>query len=1288
MHTFHLVPAVGRRHLQAAISFIRFFAGFRALTCAPMALLLYSSLAASGQRPQQMSSTKPTPALNRAALVHAYGQLPLSFEANRGQTDSQVRFLSRGEGYSLFLTDKEAVLALRKTQKNHDAGRNAETSKVDVVRMQLEGADRGLRISGENRLPGTVNYFTGKDSKNWRSNVPTYAKVKYAGVYPGVDLIYYGNQRQLEYDFAVAPGADPGSIRLHFDGAKKSKVDADGNLRIIASNGAIVFHKPVLYQEKDGLRELVEGRFVQKAGNFIGFAPGIYDHSRPLIIDPTLAYSTYLGGTTEDVATAVAVDNAGDAYVAGYSYSTDFPVTSGALQATNDKAGSALTAFVAKLNPGGTALLYATYLGGSTNDAANGIAIDGAGNAYVAGKTESVDFPTTTGAFQTANNNGGVAYTGFVSKLNPTGTALVYSTYLGGSDSNVELPGDESLGIAVNTSGVAYVVGYAVSNDFPVTNGAFQTSITNFDGAAFVAALSADGSGLIYGTFLGGSSAGSIANAVAIDSAGDAYVGGSTSSSSFPVTSSAIQTSFTSVAAFVAKLNPTGTGLLYATYLGGSGFPGYGDSVNAIALDSAGDAFVAGQTYSTKFPVTSGAFQTTNQSTGSDGGSAFVASLNPSGTALRYSTYLGGNWSANAYAIQVDASGNAYVAGNTDSTTFPVTSNALQSTNSTTLTSGTGFITEFNSAGSAQVYSTYFGGNFGGTISGLALDSSLNVYIAGETPSTTFPVTAGAFQTTNHASTVGLSTGFVSKLDMSGSITKVATTTTLTASPNPQIAGKNVTFTVTVQPGSGSGVPSGQITTTVDGNAGPTLTLSDGQATFTSSSLTAGSHTIVASYGGDTNYSASSTSIVETITSSATAASIAVVSGSGQTTAYGSAFANPLVVIVKDASGNPVSGAVVTFTGSGLKFSSSTATTGANGEASVTATAIASGSLTASATTTGVAGSANFSLTATKPVLSVTATSISVPYNQSIPKLTYSVTGFVNGDTSSVLSGSPSETTTAAKGSAPGTYPITISQGTLSAANYTFGFVNGTLTVTSLGTVATPAFSVTSGTYSLAQTVTITDATAGAIIYYTTDGSTPTTGSSTYSSAINVTATETIKAIAVATGYTESAVASATYTISLPTATFTLGVSPSSTTINQGGSGSFTVTVTPQNGFTQAVSFNCSGLPSGDTCAFSPTTVTPSGSPVTSTLTIAPASSAQNLKIWGATGGSLAVAIMFLPLRRRRIRYFAAFAIVLLTGIAVTGCGGSPKSQNYTVTVNATGGTVTQQASIALTVKQ
>jgi uncharacterized protein (TIGR03437 family) len=703
------------------------------------------------------------------AVVADYGKLPLSFEANTGQADSSVKFLARGTGYGLYLTAHEAVLELRKGGEQN----------TDLVRMRLAGASGAAAPAGEERLPGTANYFIGNDPAKWHSGVPTYAKVRYRGVYPGVDLVYYGNRRQLEYDFVVAPGIDPQLIRLQFAGAIGLRLGADGDLAVTAAGGSLTFHKPLAYQVIDGQRKTVEGSFALLARHTVGFRLGSYDREKPLTIDPVLAYSTYLGGSGGDGANAVAVDTAGNVYVGGTTASTDFPVTAGTYQKTNPGAASKnSTAFIAKLNPAGTALVYSTYLGGSGGDSAGALAVDGSGNAYAAGTTASADFPVTQGAFQ---NHVAPGINAFITKLNPSGTALVYSTYLGGGVCPPILRGWGLLGMAVDGSGDAYIAGTTCSSkDFPVTAGAFQTANPGTGAIGFVSKLNPAGTALVYSTLLGGNSDG--ATAVAVDGLGNAYVTGVAWSPNFPVTQGAFQTSNQAAAgdcsdAFVTKLNPAGTALVYSTFLGGS-FPyiyiggyyqpqsGNQDWGTGVAVDGSGNAYIVGLADSRDFPVTAGAFQTEHLGSGVDDvyANAFVTKLDPTGSALVYSTYLGGSGSDGAFGVAVDGSGNAYITGTAYSIDFPVTSGAFQTTNPSA-GNDHAFITKLNAAGSALVYSSYLGGSASESPNGVALDSSGNAYIVGSTSSTDFPVTSGAFQTVNHGA--GKATNaFVTKLNL------------------------------------------------------------------------------------------------------------------------------------------------------------------------------------------------------------------------------------------------------------------------------------------------------------------------------------------------------------------------------------------------------------------------------------------------------------------------------------------------------------------------------------------
>src|SRR5438445_218920 len=489
----------------------------------------------------------PFAAFAEARVSQSYGKLPLHFEANQGQTHQDVRFLARGPGYSLYLTADEAVLVL--TKPNPQAKRDLRSTPERlgtqargtpaVVRMSLVGAAPKPLVSGLDELPGKANYLIGKDPAKWRTNVPTYAKVHYRAVYPGIDLVYYGNQRQLEYDFVVSPGANPERIVLGFQGAERLEINAEGELVLHAAGGAIRQRVPVIYQEIDGVRTRIEGRYVLKDPHRVGFQVAAYDQSRPLVIDPTLVYSTYLGGSISDDGYGIAVDAAGSAYVTGLAGSTDFP-TASPLQAAYGGGGDA---FVSKLNAAGSTLLYSTYLGGSGYDYGYGIAVDAAGSAYVTGQTTSTDFPTVN-PLQAAS--GGGVSDAVVSKLDATGSALLYSTYLVGSGR------DGGSDIAVDAGGKAYVTGSTSSTNFPTAN-PLQAASGGGLTDAFVSKLNAAGSALLYSTYLGGSSR-DAGRGIAVDAAGSAYVTGWTTSTNFPTASPLPSTKARITHAFLGQL--------------------------------------------------------------------------------------------------------------------------------------------------------------------------------------------------------------------------------------------------------------------------------------------------------------------------------------------------------------------------------------------------------------------------------------------------------------------------------------------------------------------------------------------------------------------------------------------------------------------------------------------------------------------------------------------------------------------------------------------------------------
>ena len=703
-----------------------------------------------------------------AVRVAGYGSVPPHFEANAGQVDERVKFLSRGNGYSLFLTSDKAVLAL---QKPHTAG---EDAKPDFLRMKLEGSNPASEITGEKLLEGKTNYITGNDPAKWKTDIPSFERVRYSNVYEGVDVVYYGSGQQLEYDLVLTPNASPDKIKLKFDGAEGLAISENGDLVFKYDENELRQLKPVAYQEFDGQRKEVAANYVisnskseisdlkseisnpesQISDSTVGFVIGEYDHSRPLIIDPVLSYSTYLGGGADTFGTSIAVDSSGSAYVTGNTNALDFPLA-GSFQQTNN-GGTA--GFVTKLNPAGTAFVYSTYLGGNSRVFPSSIKVDAAGSAYVGGWTLSSNFPTTAGAYRNLPPGGGRP--SFITKLSPSGSSLSYSTYFAGV---LDLTG-----LALDSSGNAYVTGYTQDALFPTTAGAFKTTLgAGITDNAFVTKLNTAGSSLVYSTFVGarvpiaGANPNDESTAIAVDSSGNAYITGSTSSNNYPVTSGAFQP-FPGRGrdVFVTKLNSSGSALVYSTYLGGSG----GDVGTGIAVDGAGNAYVTGSFDSSDFPFTPNAFRNgVNERCCGTFGNSFLTKVNPTGTALIYSTALGyGNTTTGGSGVAVGSDGSAYVIGSEGGGMGIYSVNAVQSVSR----SNDAFIVKMNPAGTGLAYSTPLGGtgirNQGSVGSAIAIDATGNTYITGYTTASDFPVTSGAPQATKPGGE--LSSAFVAKI--------------------------------------------------------------------------------------------------------------------------------------------------------------------------------------------------------------------------------------------------------------------------------------------------------------------------------------------------------------------------------------------------------------------------------------------------------------------------------------------------------------------------------------------
>ena len=712
---------------------IRYLRLARARRLRAAALLAIVLIAGSGWRAVPAAQPSVRTQDGGVAASEAMARLPLSFVENRGQMPDDVVFYAHDSHADLLFTPSAFVTRLRAAEPG---------APPAELRVQMAGARADAAPISLERAPSVVNIFEGNDPSRWRTGIPTHARIGYSAPWPGIDVWYDGRDGRLESTYAVSAGADPALVRLRYSGHDALSLAADGGLLIRTRAGLFAESAPVIYQEIGAQRVRVDGRFDIVDHDTVGFVVAAYDRGYPLLIDPVMTYtmikySTYLGGAGSDQANAIAVDGTGNAYIAGFTTSTGQAGTSFGLRGARD-------AFVIKLNPTGSAVLYATYIGGTGDDEAKGIAFDGT-NVYITGSTTSLDLPTAGPPFQAVAGGGIDA---FVTKLNGVG-APTYSTYLGGSGD------DTGRGITVS-AGKVFVTGRTLSADYPLASaplgnallGLSDAFVTKLDPAAATPVLQ-----LVYSQYLGGSLP-EDGRAIAVDVSGNAYVTGSTgpttpiiTANDFPLVPIAMvpigPVGFED--AFVTKIGPTGT-RIYSTLLGGSGVDGgYG-----IALDATNNAYVTGLTHSTNFPVTGGALQAAN----GGGDDAFVTKLNPAGAAPIYSTYLGGSGGDAAASIAINAAGEAFITGSTFSGNFP-TFRAFAPNHASA--SADAFAARIDPTGTALMYSTYLGGSLTDRGWGIAVDGASNAYVAGSTLSTNFPGTGGGLQPAN----AGLGDAFV-----------------------------------------------------------------------------------------------------------------------------------------------------------------------------------------------------------------------------------------------------------------------------------------------------------------------------------------------------------------------------------------------------------------------------------------------------------------------------------------------------------------------------------------------
>ncbi len=1074
----------------------------------------------------------------------------MSFEENQGQVDEQVKYLAHGQGFTLFLTPDSAVLGLRNA-----SGENS----TSWLRLALDRATGSPAISGQDELPGKSNYFVGKDPAQWRTQIPTFSRVRYHDVYPGVDLIYYGSQGQLENDFEVAPGANPGRISWRLEGAQHASVDADGNLILSVGAGEVSLRHPRAYQLEGGQQHEIPVQY-RVSGKRVRFVLGKYQRNQKLVIDPVLTYSTYLGGSGGDVAYGVTLNPAtGDAYVTGETASTNFP-TSPALQNYNPTTGVPNSlgmlgqgnVFVTEFNAAGSGIVFSTYLGGSGLDIPSQIYFAANGNLFIVGSTTSNNFPVTPGVFQTVYAGNQDA---FLTEMKPDGSALVYSTYLGGTEI------DYGTALAIDASGNAYVTGYTNSIDFPTLNPLQLSNDGLYD--AFVTEISPTGT-MLYSTYLGGSLS-DYGTGISIGPGGSVYVSGYTFSTNFP-TQNALQSSLSGGSdLFVSKFVPGATALEFSTYLGGSSI----DRASSMVVDADGDVFLTGDTQSNNFPVTFNAYQPSLEGTDN----AFLAELSPDGTSLTFSTYFGGSQTDQASALALDSAGNIYITGFTQSSNFPTLdpfqailgiagAGTCISTNLITIPTGTlcsdAFIAKFAPSG-LPTYSSFLGGNGNDMGQSITVDSLQNAYVAGATYSPNFPTTAGAFQWTYLGSTT-FSNAFLAKIGPQDGPSISLNPQQINFGNEPlELATNPITVTLTNEGSTALSISSVassgdfQVTnncgTSVSGGGG-TCTL---EITFDPATVGVQNDLIEIT----DNTGPSGASATQSIT----------VTGTGVLTGGSLVFTPTKLTFPAQTVGttSPNQSAVLVNNGNqAVTISSITATSGF-----------------------AISNDCGSNLPIAPATLNVgQSCTVSISFS---PASTGSVTGSVMVTSSAV--NAPALTL-----SGTGNPEFTLS-------------TNARSTVLLIGTTTTTFSISAAGPSTLTSPIALT-CTAGAACTFSPSSVSPGQTSTLIISGLSEASANPLNLVVTGSISAGGIAQSSSVSMTIFFADFTLSATPSGTTVSAGANATYTVTVTPTNGFNQTVLLSCPssypGIPLGVICYWNPPALTLTGTDTQlwSTLTL------------------------------------------------------------------------------------